>query len=133
MRLDAAKKLNKAPVEDGGFNWHDPPAAMKKKLRAVIEKGLRTEYQQCLATVRSAIQNWENGRTEAGDAFKSVLDELKMQEKLIRRRYDLRGSQYCNIVLSQILSGAVTEADLDPLGEETKRRFLLRAGRYSLL
>ena len=133
MRLDAAKKLNKAPIEDAGFNWHDPPQAMKKKLRAVIEKGLRTEYQQCLTSVRTAIQNWENGRTEAEDAFRSVLEELKMHEKLMRRRYDLRGSQYCNIVLSQILSGVVTEADLDTLGEEAKRRFLLRAGRYSLL
>jgi hypothetical protein len=131
--LDAAKKLKKTPIEDDDFNWHEPPKSMKKKLRAVIEKGLKTEYQQCLASVRNAIQHWENGRTDAGDAFNSILEELKMHEKLMRRRYDLRGSQYCNIVLSQILSGVVTETDLDVLGEEMKRRFLLRAGRYSLL
>jgi len=131
--LDAVKKLRKTPFEDGDFNWYDPPKEMKRKLRSVIEKGLRTEYQQCLASVRSAIQNWESGRTDAGDAFRNILDEMKMHEKLMRRRYDLRGSQYCNIILSQILSGVVTEADLDSLGDEVKRRFLLRAGRYSLL
>jgi hypothetical protein len=131
--LDAAKKMERTGVETSEFNWHDPPKSMKKKLRTLIDRGLRAEYQQSLSSVRNAVQNWENGRTDAGDAFHSILDEMKTQKKLMRRRYDLRGSQYCNIVLSQILSGLVTEADLDALGEETKRRFLLRAGRYSLL
>jgi hypothetical protein len=131
--LDAAKKLRKSAVEYGEFDWHDPPQSMKRKLRTVINRGLRAEYQQCLASVKCAVQNWETGRMDAGDAFHSILDELKTQKKLMRRRYDLRGSEYCNIILSQILSGVVTEADLDVLGEETKKRFLLRAGRYSLL
>jgi len=131
--LDAAKKLRKAGHSDVDFDWHNPPAPVKKKLRAVIEKGLRTEYRQGLAAVQTLIQNWEGGRTGAEDAFRSVLDAMKKHEKMIRRRYDLRGSQYCNVILSQILSGAVSETDLDVLGEETKRRFLLRAGRYSLL
>jgi hypothetical protein len=131
--LDAAKRLEKTVVEYGDFNWHDPPKSMKRKLRTVVDRGMRAEYQQCLASVRNAVQNWETGRIDAGDAFHSILDELKTQKKLMRRRYDLRGSEYCNIILSQILSGAVTEADLDVLGEDAKRRFLLRAGRYSLL
>lgn len=131
--MDAAKKLDGTAGEYGDFNWHDPPKSVKKKLRTVIDRGLRAEYQQCLASVRNAVQNWETGRIDAGDAFHSILDELKTQKKLMLRRYDLRGSEYCNIILSQILSGVVTEADLDVLGDETKRRILLRAGRYSLL
>ena len=131
--MDAAKKLRKAGYTDADFDWHNPPPSMKKKLRGVIEKGLRTEYRQGLSSVQRLIQDWEGGRTGAEDAFRSVLDVMKKREKMIRRRYDLRGSQYCNIILSQILSGTVTEADLDVLGEETKRKFLLRAGRYSLL
>jgi hypothetical protein len=131
--LDAVKKSRKADHTDVDYDWHNPPGPIKKKLRGVIEKGLRTEYRRGLASVQSLIQNWEGGRTDAEDAFRSVLDVMKKHEKMIRRRYDLRGSQYCNIILSQILSGVVTEADLDVLGEETKRKFLLRAGRYSLL
>lgn len=127
------KKSRKADHTDVDYDWHNPPGPIKKKLRGVIEKGLRTEYRRGLASVQSLIQNWEGGRTDAEDAFRSVLDVMKKHEKMIRRRYDLRGSQYCNIILSQILSGVVTEADLDVLGEETKRKFLLRAGRYSLL
>lgn len=131
--MDAVKKSRKADHTDVDYDWHNPPGPIKKKLRGVIEKGLRTEYRRGLASVQSLIQNWEGGRTDAEDAFRSVLDVMKKHEKMIRRRYDLRGSQYCNIILSQILSGVVTEADLDVLGEETKRKFLLRAGRYSLL
>lgn len=130
--MDILKKPQRTAVLEGAFDWHDPPRALKKKLRAMIEKGLMNEYRQRLGLVKNFISEWENGKIDAGEAYSTILNELKKQEKIIRRRYDLRGSQYCNIVLSQLMNKVIEEKDLDALGESVKKRFLARAADYTV-
>jgi hypothetical protein len=130
--LDILKKSKRAGILEEAFDWHDPPRALKKKLRTVIEKGLTAEYKQRLGLVKNFISEWENGKIDAGEAYSTILGELKKQEKIIRRRYDLRGSQYCNIVLSQLMNKVIEEKDLDVLGESVKKRFLARAENYTV-
>jgi hypothetical protein len=130
--LEILPKPKRAETVEPGFEWHDPPRSLKRKLRALIEKGLVNESKRCLGLVKHFISEWENGKIGAGEAYSTILGELKKQEKIIRRRYDLRGSQYCNIVLSQLINGVIDEKDLDALGETVKRRFLDRAADYSV-
>lgn len=130
--MEILPKPKRAETVETDFDWHDPHGALKKKLRLVIEKGLMNEYKQRLGLVKHFISEWENGKIGAGEAYSTILGELKKQEKIIRRRYDLRGSQYCNIVLSQLINGVIEEKDLDALGEPVKRRFLDRAADYSV-
>jgi hypothetical protein len=129
--LESQKDLNQETNTENTFDWHDPPKSLKKKLRAIIEAGLRNEYERCIQKVRKIITECDGGKIVAGEAFYTIQRELKTQEKIIRRRYDFRGSQYCNIVLFQLIDRVISEEDLEVLGNDVKKFFLKRAERYS--
>ena len=81
------------------INLQNPSKAHRHKLRSIIEKGLLKEYQFGLREAKAIIEKWENGEINEKESWFNIYKTITKRDKIIGKRYDLRGSQYVSIIL----------------------------------
>ena len=69
---------------------HNPSKSHRRKLRAIIEKGLMNEYQLGLKEAKIVIEEWENGKRNEKESWFKIYETITKRDKTIGYRYDLR-------------------------------------------
>jgi hypothetical protein len=106
------------------INLKNPSKSHRHKLRSIIEKGLKMEYELGLREAKKVIEQWENGEINEKESWFKIYKTITKRDKIIGKRYDLRGSQYVFIILSLLHDKLIKEDDLDELDREDKEQLI---------
>jgi len=82
------------------------------------------EYQLGLREAKAIIEKWENGQINEKESWFNIYKTITKRDKIIDKRYDLRGSQYVFIILSLLHDKLIKENDLDELDKEDKEQLI---------
>lgn len=102
--------------------------SQKKKVRALIEKGLMRDYLDGILRTKTIIDSFVEGKSDPKEYYHKLYSSLREKDKEIAQRYDdLRGSNYCLRLVMLVEAGVITRDEIQDLDADLKARLLLRS------
>ena len=99
--------------------------SQKKKVRALIEKGLMRDYLDGVQRMKKICDSFVEGRSDPKEYYHRLYESLIEKDEVIGKRYDdLRGSNYVVRLMMLLAAGVVSREELQDLDDELKAKLL---------
>ncbi len=99
--------------------------SQKKKVRALIELGLKRDYIDGIRRVKELINSFADIESNPKEYYLKLYNTIYEKDKDIARRYDdIRGSQYFWRLLMLLREGVLSIADIQELDDELQHEIL---------
>jgi hypothetical protein len=113
--------------------YYDLTKPEKKHARIVMDQGLENEYQEGLKLASEALDQWHSDRLTTREAYMKLIQGLeKIDEGIGDRHNGKGGSRWVEVMASQLALDYISEVDLQPFREETKKVILMFSGKRSM-
>ena len=99
--------------------------SQKKKVRALIELGLKRDYIDGIRRVKELVNSFTDYESNPREYYLKLYRTVAKKDMEIAGRYnDLRGSQYFSRLLILLREGVLTTEDIQDLDEALKQRIV---------
>jgi hypothetical protein len=113
--------------------YYDLTKLEKKHARIVMDKGLEKEYREGLKLASEVLDQWHSDRLSMHEAYMKLIQGLeKINEGIGYRHNGKGGSRWVEVMASQLALDYISEEDLQPFREETKKVILILSGKRSM-
>ena len=97
--------------------------SQKKKVRALIELGLKRDYIDGIKRVKDLVNSFTDYESNPKEYYHKLYRTVRRKDEDIARRYDdLRGSQYFIRLIILLQEGVLSVKDIQDLDEELKQK-----------
>lgn len=97
--------------------------SQKKKVRELIEIGLKRDYLDGVKRVKEISDSFIEGKSDPKEYYHKLFSSLNDKDEVIAKRYnDLRGSNYFIRLVMLLEDGVVSREEIRDLDDELKAK-----------